>query len=74
MEQFGFIVGEEGVITVQIFANPKPSLTWTVDYERIPEGNMDITQRFMADRIKEMVCIRHFLNLYIYIYSNDMWQ
>jgi hypothetical protein len=68
MEQFGFIVGEEGIITVQIHANPKPMLTWTVDYERIPEGSMDTTQRFQADRIREMVCIHNFFNLHIYIY------
>jgi hypothetical protein len=58
IEQFGFRVGEEGNIAVEIRANPKPSVTWTVDYERIPEGYMDTTQRFQADRIREMVCIR----------------
>jgi hypothetical protein len=57
IEQFGFIVGEEGIITVQIHANPKPYLTWTVDQESISEGNMDSSQRFQANRVRDMVCI-----------------
>jgi len=60
IEQFGFIVGEEGIITVQIHANPRPYLTWTVDYESISEGNTDSTQRFQATRIQNMVCIHQF--------------
>jgi hypothetical protein len=66
LEKFGFIVGEEGTITIQVNANPRPFLTWSVDYENIPEGNMDTTQRFQADSIREMVCIHNFLNIYIY--------
>jgi len=58
LEQFGFIVGEEGIITVQIHANPKPRVTWTVDYESILEGNVDTTQRFQANHVRNMVCIR----------------
>jgi hypothetical protein len=60
IEQFGFIVGEEGVIIVQIHANPKPSVTWTVDHESIFEGGVDTTQRFQANRIQDMVCIHQF--------------
>jgi len=58
LEQFGFIVGEEGIITVQIHANPKPYLTWIVDQERINEDSSDSTKRFHANRIQDMVCIR----------------
>lgn len=54
IEQFGFIVGEEGIISVQIHANPKPQLTWTVDYESIPEGSIDTTQRFQANPVRTM--------------------
>jgi hypothetical protein len=60
LEQFGFIVGEEGIITVQIHANPKPYVTWTVDQESIPEDNVDTTQRFQANRIQDMVRIHQF--------------
>jgi hypothetical protein len=60
IEQFGFIVGEEGIISVQIHANPKPQLTWTVDYESIPEGSIDTTQRFQANPVRTMVCIQQF--------------
>lgn len=60
LEQFGFMVGEEGVITVQIHANPRPYVTWTVDYENIPEDSMDSTQRFQANRLRDMVCIHQF--------------
>lgn len=60
IEQFGFIVGEEGVIIVQIHANPKPSVTWTVDHMGIVEDSVDSTQRFQANRVQDMVCIRQF--------------
>jgi len=60
LEQFGFIVGEEGIITVQIHANPKPYVTWTVDQESIPEDSIDTTQRFQANRVRDMVCIHQF--------------
>jgi hypothetical protein len=56
VEQFGFIVGEEGVISVQIHANPKPRLTWTIDQDSFPEGSMDLTQRFEATSARDMVC------------------
>lgn len=59
-EQFGFIMGQEGIITVQIHANPQPNLTWTVDNEHIPEGKVDSTQRFEAYKIQDMVCIHQF--------------
>lgn len=54
VEQFGFIVGEEGVISVQIHANPKPKLTWVIDRDSFPEGSMDITQRFEATSARDM--------------------
>jgi len=54
LEQFGFIVGEEGIITVQIHANPKPYLTWIVDQESINEDSSDSTKRFHANRIQDM--------------------
>lgn len=54
LEQFGFIVGEEGIITVQIHANPKPSVIWTVDQENIPENSVDSTQRFQANHVRDM--------------------
>ena len=60
IEQFGFIVGEEGIISVQIHANPKPELIWTVDQENIPEGSFDSTQRFQANTVRSMVCRRQF--------------
>jgi len=60
LEQFGFIVGEEGIITVQIYANPRPYVTWIVDQESIQEGNTDSTQRFQANRVRDMVCIHQF--------------
>jgi hypothetical protein len=57
VEQFGFIVGEEGVISVQIHANPKPKLTWIVDQHSFSEGSMDLTQRFEATSARDMVCV-----------------
>jgi hypothetical protein len=60
IEQFGFAVGQEGIIAVQIHANPRPSLTWTVDQEIILEGHKDFTQRFEANPVQSMVCIHQF--------------
>jgi hypothetical protein len=60
IEQFGFKVGEEGIISVQIQANPKPRLTWTVDREMFTEGHMDATQRFEATSATGMVCVLPF--------------
>lgn len=57
IEQFGFIVGEEGIISVQIHANPKPRLTWKIDEDIFPEGSMDLTQRFEATSARDMVCV-----------------
>jgi hypothetical protein len=57
IEQFGFIVGEEGVISVQIHANPKPKLTWIIDQDSFPEGSMDLTQRFEATSARDLVCV-----------------
>jgi hypothetical protein len=60
IEEFLLTEGEEGIITVQIHANPKPNLTWTLDHETIPEGNTDSTQRFQANRVQDTVCIHQF--------------
>jgi hypothetical protein len=60
IEQFGFIVGADGVITVLIHANPRPSVIWTIDHESILEGGVDTTQRFQANRVQDMVCIHQF--------------
>jgi hypothetical protein len=57
IEQFGFIVGEEGIISVQVQANPKPYFIWTVDQESFSEGRMDSTQRFEAISARGMVRI-----------------
>lgn len=57
IEQFGFKVGDEGIISVQIQAYPKPRLTWYVDQESFPEGRMDSSQRFEAISARAMVCI-----------------
>ncbi|XP_069684944.1 fasciclin-3 isoform X1 [Periplaneta americana] len=48
IEQFGFVVGEEGVVTVPIQAHPRPHCSWTIGQETLPEGNVDSTQRFEA--------------------------
>jgi hypothetical protein len=57
IEQFGFKVGEEGVISVQIQAYPKPRFTWIVDQDSISEGQMDTSQRFEATSVSNMVCV-----------------
>ncbi|XP_021923812.1 fasciclin-3 isoform X1 [Zootermopsis nevadensis] len=54
IEQFGFKVGDEGIISVQIQAYPKPRLTWYVDQESFPEGRMDSSQRFEAISARAM--------------------
>lgn len=70
VEQFGFIVGEEGIISVQIHANPKPKLTWIIDQDSFSEGNMDRTQRFEATSARDMVCVPSvLLSVYYYFVS-----
>lgn len=46
LEQFGFSEGGEGIITVRVMANPKPSFLWTVGRENIDEGSSDSTGHY----------------------------
>jgi hypothetical protein len=71
VEQFGFIVGEEGIISVQIHANPKPKLTWIIDQDSFPEGSMDRTPRFEATSARDMVCVSQvFIMIFLHMVSS----
>ncbi|XP_046980846.1 fasciclin-3 [Schistocerca americana] len=47
-EQFGFEVGKEGIIKVQIQANPTPRVVWEVDGKQVQEGSTDPENHYQA--------------------------
>lgn len=47
-EQFGFEVGKEGIIRVEIQANPMPRVVWEIDGQQIQEGSMDPENHYQA--------------------------
>ncbi|XP_044762896.1 fasciclin-3 isoform X2 [Coccinella septempunctata] len=63
LEQFGYIIGQQGVISVVIEANPKPKIEWFVAGQNIKEGNSDNTGRIDAQPIVELEQGRYEVNL-----------
>lgn len=53
--RFGYTIGQSGVISVEIEANPVPHLEWTVRDEKIVEGSTDRSGRIEAAGIKDLV-------------------
>ncbi|XP_044261126.1 fasciclin-3 isoform X1 [Tribolium madens] len=54
IDKFGYIIGEAGLITVVVEANPKPIIEWDIGGERIRERENDHTGRLEAEPIKDM--------------------
>ncbi|XP_018358859.1 PREDICTED: fasciclin-3 isoform X3 [Trachymyrmex cornetzi] len=48
VERFGYIIGQEGVINVTVYANPRPRFIWRVNNERIEEGRPDESNRLQT--------------------------
>ncbi|XP_045465832.1 fasciclin-3 isoform X2 [Harmonia axyridis] len=63
LEQFGYIIGQQGVISITIEANPKPKIEWFVAEQNIKEGNSDSTGRIDAQPIIELEQGRYEVNL-----------
>lgn len=62
LEQFGYIIGQPGEISITIEANPKPKIEWFVAEQNIKEGYSDSTGRIEAQPIIELVCTSFFFN------------
>lgn len=54
IDKFGYTIGQTGIIKVEIEANPKPQLEWTIDGQRIKEGGNDLTGRIEAETARDL--------------------
>lgn len=59
IEAFGYEIGKTGVINVTLEANPRPSIEWTVNGQKIREGSHDNTGIMEAEVARELVRFRH---------------
>lgn len=55
IDLFGYNVGQPGIIKVDIQANPKPQIEWTVRDQHIKEGTTDSSGRIAAEIVKDLV-------------------
>lgn len=55
IDKFGYEIGSPGIISVEIAANPKPKLEWSVRGETLREGGVDSTGRIQAEFAQELV-------------------
>lgn len=61
IDKFGFAIGKLGVISLEIQANPRPHLEWTVRDETIVEGSTDRSGRIEAASVKDLVSVCFFV-------------
>ncbi|XP_019769623.1 fasciclin-3 isoform X3 [Dendroctonus ponderosae] len=54
IEEFGYEIGKTGVINVTIQANPKPTIEWTVNGQKIREGSHDNTGIMEAEYAQDL--------------------
>ncbi|KAK9720863.1 CD80-like C2-set immunoglobulin domain [Popillia japonica] len=54
IDKFGYEIGSPGIISVEIAANPKPKLEWSVRGETLREGGVDSTGRIQAEFAQEL--------------------
>lgn len=55
LQQFGYKIGEAGEIRVDINANPRPRIEWTVGPQKIKEGYSDDSGRYKAEPLVDEV-------------------
>jgi hypothetical protein len=65
LDKFGYTVGQPGLITVVVEANPKPHIEWDIGSERIKENENDQTGRIEAETVKDMGNGRYDISLRI---------
>ncbi|KAL3271904.1 hypothetical protein HHI36_022374, partial [Cryptolaemus montrouzieri] len=63
LEQFGYQIGQPGVISLIIESNPKPKIEWAIGGEMIREGASDSTGRIEAQPLRELGQGRYEVNL-----------
>ncbi|CAH0548623.1 unnamed protein product [Brassicogethes aeneus] len=54
IDLFGYKIGQIGSITVDVEANPKPQIEWTVNGQKIREGSSDNTGRIEASNAQDL--------------------
>ncbi|XP_049825133.1 fasciclin-3 isoform X2 [Aethina tumida] len=52
IDLFGFKLGQMGQIQVEVEANPKPQVEWTLDGQKIKEGQEDNTGRIQSQYVQ----------------------
>lgn len=57
LEQYGFMEGSEGIITVEVFSNPQPRMQWRIDNSQdLVEGESN--NMYAADIAQQVVSIQ----------------
>ncbi|KAF2894388.1 hypothetical protein ILUMI_11783 [Ignelater luminosus] len=54
IDKFGYVLGQNGIIALEIEANPRPHLEWSIRDQVIKEGGHDSTGRIKADEIRDL--------------------
>lgn len=55
IDKFGYVLGQNGIIALELEANPRPHLEWNIRDQTIKEGGHDSTGRIKADEIRDLV-------------------
>ncbi|KAG7212787.1 hypothetical protein KM043_013047 [Ampulex compressa] len=54
IERFGFTIGQQGVVNVTVYANPRPSFMWRINKEQVYEGRPDESNRIESSSAVDM--------------------
>ncbi|XP_048514962.1 fasciclin-3 isoform X1 [Athalia rosae] len=54
IERFGYVIGQPGIVNVTVQANPRPHFLWSINDEKINEGQPDESNRIETSTAVEL--------------------